>query len=396
MSCLGSFFYPKLAGRRGCRPAGWQPALADAGVDFSGLPTDRPVNFDDIEALQRRAGGGLRLRAAANPVDPPAARPKRHERRPAHRAASPAQRPLQPDPQLPGAGQQVGADPGSHAHQHRRLRRVQVPTHMARFATKASWQRHRATQCYREIAERTRKAPLPGPEKSLLRYRGKASAELAPLACYADLDGFFLLCRRRALRLRATQGAEAEAHAPRAGQRQVPRRPRHAERPSQAGRPLPHLETQNSARQHDPAGGAGAQGRHSLRDRREEAPPLPRHRAVSRGAVPLLQHRGPDAQDHPSGLSQRAATTSCCATLPRWALLSAGHRVKSSARTATTRALRARQKEARGPCPWPRLRQSPTPRPRPGQGPSPAGAGPCRPATSASKSSASRARSACR
>ena len=43
------------------------------------------------------------------------------------RAASPAQRPLQPDPQLPGAGQQAGADPGSHAHQHRRLRGVQVP-----------------------------------------------------------------------------------------------------------------------------------------------------------------------------------------------------------------------------------------------------------------------------
>ena len=51
------------------------------------------------------------------------------------------------------------------------------------------------------------------------------------LTCYADLEvystpaptvhiaqqpdrrGFFLLCRRRALRLRATQGAEAEAHA---------------------------------------------------------------------------------------------------------------------------------------------------------------------------------------
>ena len=32
-----------------------------------------------------------------------------------------------------------------------------------------------------QIAERTRKVPLPGPKKSLLRYRGKASAELAPL-----------------------------------------------------------------------------------------------------------------------------------------------------------------------------------------------------------------------
>ena len=50
VSCSGSFFYPELAGRRGPRPPGWQPALADAGVDFSGLPTDRPVNFDDIES----------------------------------------------------------------------------------------------------------------------------------------------------------------------------------------------------------------------------------------------------------------------------------------------------------------------------------------------------------
>ena len=49
-------------------------------------------------------------------------------------------------------------DPG---HQHRRLRGVKCPRCMARFATKASWQRHRATQRYREIAERTRKVPLP-------------------------------------------------------------------------------------------------------------------------------------------------------------------------------------------------------------------------------------------
>ena len=62
------------------------------------------------------------------------------------------------------------------------------PRRMARFAKKASWQRHRAAQCYQEIAERTRKVPLPGPEKSLLRYRGKASTELAPLTCYADLE----------------------------------------------------------------------------------------------------------------------------------------------------------------------------------------------------------------
>ena len=59
-SCSGSFFYPELAGRRGRRPAGWQPALADAGVDFSGLPTDRPVNFDDIEAFELRNAGRWR------------------------------------------------------------------------------------------------------------------------------------------------------------------------------------------------------------------------------------------------------------------------------------------------------------------------------------------------
>ena len=57
----------------------------------------------------------------------------------------------------------------------------------------------------------------------------------------------------------------------------------------------------------------------------------------------------------------------CCATSPRWALLSAGHRQKSLVRTATTRAPRAIKKEAspRGPRPWPRLRQRPRPRPKP-------------------------------
>ena len=58
---------------------------------------------------------------------------------------------------------------------------------MARFTLKASWQRHRATQCYREIAERTRKVPLPGPEEPAA-LQGQASAELAPLTCHADLE----------------------------------------------------------------------------------------------------------------------------------------------------------------------------------------------------------------
>ena len=60
-SCSGSFFYPELAGHRGPRPPGWQPALADAGVDFSGLPTDRPVNFDDIEAFELRNAGRVEV-----------------------------------------------------------------------------------------------------------------------------------------------------------------------------------------------------------------------------------------------------------------------------------------------------------------------------------------------
>ena len=54
-SCSGSFFYPELAGRRGRHPAGWQPALADAGA------TDRPVNFDDIEAFELRNAGRVEV-----------------------------------------------------------------------------------------------------------------------------------------------------------------------------------------------------------------------------------------------------------------------------------------------------------------------------------------------
>ena len=61
VSCSGPFFYPKLAGRQGLRPLGWQPALADAGVDFSGLPTDCPMNFDDIEAFKLRNAGRVEV-----------------------------------------------------------------------------------------------------------------------------------------------------------------------------------------------------------------------------------------------------------------------------------------------------------------------------------------------
>ena len=110
--------------------------------------------------------------------------------------------------------------------------------------------------------ERTQKVDVLRGPRGLQHARPDGPHSAAASA--PDRRLLFLLRRCRPLRLRATRGAEAEAHAPRAGQRQVPRRPLHAERPSQAGRPLPHLETPNSARQHDPAGGAGAQGRHSL------------------------------------------------------------------------------------------------------------------------------------
>ena len=226
---------------------------------------------------------------AADPVDGRAgARPERHGRRPAHRAASPAQRALQPDPQLPGAGRQAGADPGSHAHQHRRLRGVQVPEvhgplrHEGLLAApprlpvlSRDGRAHLQSAAARAREEpaalqgqglRRARAPdvLRGPRG--LQHARPDGPHSAAAAGAPDRRGFFLLRRRRALRLRATRGAEAEAHAPRAGQRQVPRSPRHAGRPSQAGRPLPLLETPNSARQHDPAGGAGAQGATQCRE----------------------------------------------------------------------------------------------------------------------------------
>ena len=124
--------------------------------------------------------------------------------RPAHRAASPAQRPLQPDPQLPGASRQG-------------LTLRATPTNTGGCAEYKCPRRPpgSASQCYRETAERT------------LRYRGKASAEFAPLTCYADLEVDstpaptvhiacatpsrpLLLRGRRPMRLRATRGAEAD------------------------------------------------------------------------------------------------------------------------------------------------------------------------------------------
>ena len=79
-------------------------------------------------------------RAGCQPVlpRPPAARPERH-------AASPAQRPLQPDPQLPGAGQQtLGATPPTPEAARSTSARGAWPA-----SPRRPWQRRRATQCYR-------------------------------------------------------------------------------------------------------------------------------------------------------------------------------------------------------------------------------------------------------
>ena len=227
MSCSGSFFYPELAGRRGRRPAGWQPALADGGVDFSGLPTDRPVNFDDIKAFELRNAGRVEVFVF---VWQQTLWTDGMERAPSGTGV------VRHTVLLLLHSLITPTNTGGCA-EHK------CPRCMARFTARASWQRHRATQCYREIAERTRKVPLPGPAalagQGLRRARApdvlrgprglqharpdgprSAAAAGAP-----DRRGFFLLRRRRPLRLRAARGAEAEAHAPRAGQRQVPRRP---------------------------------------------------------------------------------------------------------------------------------------------------------------------------
>ena len=200
-TCSGSFFYPEQARRPGRRPAGRQPALADAGLDFSGLPTDRPVGFEDIDAFERRNSGRvevfvfawqrtqwqdgqeyfhiLQQRAPANQGSAEhTALLLLHQGHFAliHNFQALASR----------RGVALGATPSNSGG----CKEYKCPKCMARFTKKASWQRRRSSRCYREVAERTRKVPLPDPEKRqhLLRYKPKASAELAPLVCYADLE----------------------------------------------------------------------------------------------------------------------------------------------------------------------------------------------------------------
>ena len=333
VSCSGSFFYPEMT-RRGRRPVGWQPALADAGVDFSGLPTDRPVNFDNIEAFKLRNAGRVEVFVFVWQqtlwTDGLEYYHVLQQRAPSgtavllllhsghysliHNFQALASR----------QGLTLGATPTNTGG----CRGYKCPRCMARFATKASWQRHRATQCYREIGERARKVPLSGPKKSLLRYRG--------LTCYADLQVYSTLA------------------------------------------PTVHIAQQQPARRSWSTGPpltAGSASRPSRPPRRSSTTATAAGSISGRCATPATS-RPRLPRPTPWSFTTGAATTStsCCATSPRWALLSAGRRAKSSARTATKRAARARQKAASPRGPWPRLRQRPRPRPRPRQSPSPAGA----------------------
>ena len=427
VSCSDSFFYPELAGRRGPRPPGWQPALADAGVDFSGLPTDRPVGFDDIEAFELRNAGrvevfvfvwqqtlwtdGLEYYHVLQQRAPSGTGVVQHTvlllLHSGHYSL------IHNFQALAGRqGLTLGATPTNTGG----CAEYKCPRCMARFAKKASWQRHRASQCYREMAERTRKVPLPGPEKSLLRYRGKASAELAPLTCYADLEVYstpaptvpsscYVAVGRcgyvppEELRLRLThhERDSDKYHAVRAMLDDLLKLADHYLTWRRRTRPV------SMTRREELEHRAATHCRECLASFETAEKKL--HHCHGTGQyLGALCHSCNIAAQTPKpsqwSFTTGAATTStsCCATSPRWALPSAGRRAKSSARTATTRAARARQASPRGP--WPRPRQSPSPRPR--QSPSPAGA-PCRlrssratTATSASESSASRARSACK
>ena len=122
MSCSGSFFSPEMT-RRGRRPAGWQPALADAGVDFSGLPTFELRNAGRVEVFvfvwqQTLWTDGLEYYHVLQQRAPSGTGVVQHTvlllLHSGHYS-------------LIHNFQALGADHGSHAHQHRRLQGVQVP-----------------------------------------------------------------------------------------------------------------------------------------------------------------------------------------------------------------------------------------------------------------------------
>ena len=106
------------------------------------------------------------------------------------------------------AGRQ-GADPGSHAHQHRRLCGVQVPeVHgpLHHEGLVAAPPRHPVLS--RDSRAHSESAAARAREE-LLRYRGKASAELAPLTCYADLEVYSTPGARKKSRWLSTTSARA-------------------------------------------------------------------------------------------------------------------------------------------------------------------------------------------
>ena len=222
VSCSGSFFYCEMT-RCGRRPVGWQPALADVGVDFSGLPTDRPVGFDDIEAFELRAGrvevfvfvwqqtlwaDGLEYYHVLQQRALSGTGVVQHTvlllLHSGHYS-------------LTGAGRQAGADPGSHAHQHRRKRGVQVPeVHgpLHREGLLAAAPRlpvlSRDSRAHLESAAvRAREEPAALQGQGLRRARAPDVLRGPQGLQHARPDG-----PHSAMRLRATRGAEAEAHAP--------------------------------------------------------------------------------------------------------------------------------------------------------------------------------------
>ena len=163
---------PAVKGRTpNCRPPRTPPglaALARGGLLRPGLPTDRPVGFDDIEAFKLRNAGRVRSlsRVAANRgrMEYYHVLQQRAPAAPEHRAASSAQRPLQPLACY--ADLEVYSTPAPTVH----------------------------------IASSRRARPL------------RLLPAMSPLGAA----------------LRATQEAEAQAYAPQARQQQVPRRPLHA------------------------------------------------------------------------------------------------------------------------------------------------------------------------
>ena len=289
-------------------------------------------------------------------------------------------------------------------------REYKCPRCMGRFTVKASWQRHRATH-----------------EKSLLRYRGKASAELAPLTCYADLEVYSTPAPtvHVAQQQPARQTVAASSCYVAVGRcgyvppEELRLRLTHHERDSDKYHAVRAM-LDDLLKLADHYLTWRRRTRPVSMTRREEL----EHRAATHCRECLASFETAEKLHHCHGTGQYlgALCHSCniAAQTPKTIpvvfhngggydfhfllryIATMGSPVSRAPREelGEARAARARRKAASPR--WPRPRRSPRPRPRPRQSPSPAGA-PCRPrssrattATSASESSASRARSACR